>query len=180
MPKLIPRVGQNGAVVGYSFYCPACKSLHAFNLDTDSAPWWTFDGNLDEPSFSPSLRYVVAGCHLYVSSGQIHYCNDCRHEFRGQVVPMVNWNAEKGRAMTTRDEEIKKWTDAGYSPAAAAAAVDALSAKTSNPTVAPALKLVATENPTVTATAAHTHAERCGAVGDTGKHGDLGSNAKDW
>ena len=32
-----------------SFHCPGCKCSHAF----DSR--WTFDGNMDAPTFSPSL-----------------------------------------------------------------------------------------------------------------------------
>ena len=34
----------------YIFFCPACKGGHYF----DSR--WTFDGNFDSPTFTPSLR----------------------------------------------------------------------------------------------------------------------------
>jgi hypothetical protein len=32
------------------FYCPGCKEVHAFDKR------WTFDGNMEAPTFSPSLR----------------------------------------------------------------------------------------------------------------------------
>jgi hypothetical protein len=32
-----------------SFYCPGCKCNHAFDKR------WTFDGNMEAPTFSPSL-----------------------------------------------------------------------------------------------------------------------------
>ena len=35
---------------GYIFFCPACKEGHFF----DSR--WTFDGNMEAPTFTPSLR----------------------------------------------------------------------------------------------------------------------------
>lgn len=34
---------------GFYFWCPGCKMGHQFDAR------WTFDGNMDEPTFSPSL-----------------------------------------------------------------------------------------------------------------------------
>lgn len=89
----------SGEVRGYSFYCPACKTLHSFNTYGDSPLWW-FDGNLEKPSFSPSLRMLPSGCHLYVTGGQIIYCNDCPHEFKNKTIDMVDWNFGTSKPMT--------------------------------------------------------------------------------
>lgn len=40
----------------YWFYCPGCKGGHGFSVCNDgSRPSWSFDGNLERPTFSPSL-----------------------------------------------------------------------------------------------------------------------------
>lgn len=174
MGKLIPRVSA-GFVVGYSFWCVACRMLHAFNTNQAWQPWWTFDGNMESPTFVPSLRYVDYGCHLFVSNGEISYCNDCRHELRGKIVPMVEWDLERWAPMSTRDEQIKAWIAAGYSPERAAATVDALTP--------PAAKVLGTApgtaaSPGSGASASQTHKPEAGNVGATGAHGELGSNAK--
>lgn len=71
--------------------CPGCGSGHAF----DSR--WTFNGNLEKPTFSPSM--LVNGprqkdangipstrCHYYLRGGMIQFLNDCDHELKGQTV----------------------------------------------------------------------------------------------
>ena len=35
---------------GWIFFCPACLGLHYFDKR------WTFDGNMEAPTFTPSLR----------------------------------------------------------------------------------------------------------------------------
>lgn len=44
MPKLLRL---DGGLL--AFYCPGCRMHHAFNSG------WTFDGNMDAPTFSPSI-----------------------------------------------------------------------------------------------------------------------------
>jgi hypothetical protein len=89
----------------YSFWCPACKCGHGFTVK-GGPPVWGFDGNMQAPTFSPSLRYVDAGCHLYVSGGQIQYCWDCRHDLKGQTIPMVDWDTIIGeeKPMDTNEQ----------------------------------------------------------------------------
>lgn len=82
-------------VVGYMFWRPACKERHSFRtakyeLDPVERPMWSFDGNMESPTFAPSLRYLTGTrCHLFVKAGTIEYCTDCPHEFAGKTVPMV-------------------------------------------------------------------------------------------
>lgn len=72
------------------FWCPGCKRPHPYQV-----PLWTWNGSMDEPTFTPSLL-VHAGestprCHLFLTDGRIHYCDDCGHELRGQVVDCPDW-----------------------------------------------------------------------------------------
>lgn len=73
-------------IVAYVFYCPGCKSHHRFDI-----PRWTFNGNLERPTFSPSLLYDAGTphcCHLFVRDGQIEYLSDSKHVFAGKTIPM--------------------------------------------------------------------------------------------
>lgn len=82
------------------FWCPACREHHPFHVvhaDHPTGPKWTFNGNVEKPTFSPSLRVFarklserVTACHLFVRDGRIEYCQDCPHEFAGKTVDMVD------------------------------------------------------------------------------------------
>lgn len=93
--KLIARKFEDGSVHGYSFWCPACEELHAFNV-AGAPPLWKFNGDTEAPTFAPSLRYLSGNqCHLFVNAGKIIYCADCKHSFAGKTVPMIDWDVEK-------------------------------------------------------------------------------------
>ncbi|MCR9260762.1 MAG: DUF6527 family protein [Pseudomonadaceae bacterium] len=70
--------------------CPACTTWHEF----DSR--WTFNGDVEKPTFSPSLRVrwtygedeVKHCCHSFVRDGQWQYCVDSTHKLAGQTVPV--------------------------------------------------------------------------------------------
>jgi len=73
----------------YLHFCPACKEIHAIGLS------WTFDGNLDAPTFAPSVRVTwYAGgkpikiCHYFIRIGQVQFCADSTHELAGKTVPL--------------------------------------------------------------------------------------------
>lgn len=70
------------------FWCPGCKSYHSFEVGR-----WTFNGNFESPTFSPSLLITIPSdpnyrCHLFVRDGKIKYCSDSNHEFAGQTINM--------------------------------------------------------------------------------------------
>lgn len=82
----------------YFWLCPGCKEIHGVPV-----PRWTFDGNVDAPSFSPSVRHFVPEhdgipektfCHYWVRAGQIAFDGDCDHELVGKTVPMVELGPE--------------------------------------------------------------------------------------
>lgn len=72
----------------YIFWCPGCE--HAHHIDTKR---WTFDGNLERPTVSPSLLNYAGNdtprCHIFVKAGRIQYLGDCTHDLAGQTVEMT-------------------------------------------------------------------------------------------
>jgi hypothetical protein len=91
-PKLVILDHPNGQKLHW-FYCPGCKHGHPFEV-----PRWSFDGDLAQPTYSPSLRMFytrdkqeITTCHLHVKKGMIEFCDDCPHELRGKTVPMADW-----------------------------------------------------------------------------------------
>ena len=92
---------------GYMWYCPACDQVHPL-----PNRGWTFDGNIEKPTFSPSFRHtgkqivtkdgewtgewvrdaqgdpVDLVCHYVVTAGQVAYCTDCTHAMAGQTILM--------------------------------------------------------------------------------------------
>lgn len=90
----------------YFHWCPACEEMHPL------PDGWTFDGNLESPTFSPSFKHtgkqcvVVNGewtgewvrdaagnpvdwcCHYILTAGVLNFCGDCTHAMAGQSVPL--------------------------------------------------------------------------------------------
>lgn len=76
---------------GWRHYCPGCKWMHVIPTDPRAQPnghKWTFDGNIDAPTFSPSIN-LVGQCHSFITDGRIQYLGDCTHELAGQTVNLV-------------------------------------------------------------------------------------------
>jgi len=81
----------------FSFFCPGCQQMHAVPTQPINSDGWTFNGDLAEPSFTPSILVngnpafinpAVPRCHLFITKGKIHYCSDCTHPLAGQIVEM--------------------------------------------------------------------------------------------
>ena len=94
--------------------CPACKTTHCLNTDADKKPCWGFNGDMDKPTFSPSIlersgHYCERGshpktkdeceackegydmcyiCHSFVKDGMIQFLNDCTHAYAGKTLPL--------------------------------------------------------------------------------------------
>lgn len=95
--KFYPQPGGNVLVV---FWCPGCQETHTYDVGTyiGEGEWgfmkgkpmrrdnWLFNGDLEFPSFSPSLKYEK--CHLFVRCGIIEYCGDSKHRFSNKDIPM--------------------------------------------------------------------------------------------
>jgi hypothetical protein len=74
----------------YSFWCPGCEQHHLFAVRKEGRPSWTFDGNMQQPTFSPSLLYPdkTPRCHLFLRNGKLEFCSDCEHELAGKTVDL--------------------------------------------------------------------------------------------
>lgn len=89
----------------YLFFCPGCKCGHSFwtthgsNYSKPKGAQWKFNGNMQSPTFEPSLRFpkydpkdpnkeIGSICHVVVTNGVLNFCADCDHEFAGKSVPM--------------------------------------------------------------------------------------------
>lgn len=84
---------------GYSHWCPACQAMHFIRTEPDEdwkgAPMWTFDGNVDRPTFTPSVSITWGDqpgsrrCHYNITAGEIVFHGDCTHNpMKGTTVPM--------------------------------------------------------------------------------------------
>ena len=96
--------------IGWIIFCPACRCGHSFKTGM-----WTFNGNVEKPTFSPSMLvksgHHVDGkhpcwcdyhkradadpgaptceiCHSFVTDGMIRFLGDCTHKLAGQTVPL--------------------------------------------------------------------------------------------
>lgn len=67
------------------FWCPGCQMYHMFDKR------WQWNGDIDRPTFTPSLLCDEHGdrrCHSFVTDGKINYLSDCHHALAGQSVEM--------------------------------------------------------------------------------------------
>ena len=115
MSKL--RTTSNGHRI---FWCPGCNDPHQVNIDASRGhPCWDFDGNEENPTFSPSIlvtyrhpkgysndnppprgydgEYETDICHSFVKDGMIQYLGDCTHSMAGQTVPIPDWPYAPGK-----------------------------------------------------------------------------------
>lgn len=92
---------------GYTYWCQGCGEPHAVNSG------WTFDGNLEAPTFSPSVLVTgvqtvkdergewtgewVRGpdgkalpmvCHTFIKGGMVQFLGDCTHGLADQTLPL--------------------------------------------------------------------------------------------
>lgn len=89
------------------FDCPACKGEVMIWGDGQEHPvvpfhevkvgptGWGFNGDLDNPTLTPSVRVRYGDhqpytCHFFLTSGRIDYCADSTHKMAGQTVEMVS------------------------------------------------------------------------------------------
>ena len=98
--KLRSMAGGEGAPDwrGIAFWCPGCDGVHVVKI---SPGGWTFDGNTDAPTFSPSIL-VTGGsndksrCHSFVRAGKIEFLSDCTHALAGTTVEIPDWPYAEG------------------------------------------------------------------------------------
>lgn len=98
--KCMPLTDTEGNHVGELVECPACGYGHLFRTvaGKNGEPVWTFNGDRDKPTFSPSMlvnsRAHVANpnailCHSFVQDGKFQFLGDCSHSMAGQTVEIA-------------------------------------------------------------------------------------------
>jgi hypothetical protein len=120
--KLRSNITSNGE--GVSFWCPGCGEYHA--ITTRGGSPWRWDGNVDAPTFEPSILvtsghfvpghapgercwcvynaenptrpapFVCHRCHSFVRGGRIQFLGDCSHALAGTTVDLPDLPAETG------------------------------------------------------------------------------------
>lgn len=89
---------------GYAHLCPGCNRSHVIAVDAPNASGarWTFNGNLEKPTFSPSINsrtnmpdmkgyqpnVYSSICHYFLTDGRIQFLTDCTHALAGQTVAL--------------------------------------------------------------------------------------------
>lgn len=87
----------------YMIWCEGCQCGHRVSTvrPNSAGGLWTFNGNVEHPTFAPSLlvRYkdsegrVRKVCHSYVRDGKIQYLPDSTHQLAGQTLELKDINA---------------------------------------------------------------------------------------
>jgi hypothetical protein len=82
-------VYSDGKIVGQRIFCSGCQHYHMFMTDPTSSVHWSFNGDAEKPTFTPSLlcnkEYPESRCHSIVTAGKMHFLDDCYHELRGKT-----------------------------------------------------------------------------------------------
>lgn len=95
------RRGQDGT---FLFFCPGCNECHVVYTGRRGAPTWAFNGDMDRPTFSPSVLVRTGRavdptfiqedgdppevCHSFIRDGNIQFLADCSHEMAGRIVAL--------------------------------------------------------------------------------------------
>lgn len=97
---------------GFTHWCPGCGETHFIRTDGRGGANWSFDGDVDKPTFNPSVKItgkqceIVDGewtgkwlrdgngvlidmcCHYFLHAGQLQFCGDSTHSLAGKTVPL--------------------------------------------------------------------------------------------
>lgn len=110
----LSRVLRDTTDNGLMFWCPGCDGMHRVQHGAGSGPRWTWNGNVDKPTFSPSVLVKYSHwvppasaenpdpgpqtqvhdiCHSFVTDGRIQFLADCTHALAGQTVDLPDVDA---------------------------------------------------------------------------------------
>lgn len=84
------------------FECPGCRMYHAINVSDDTEPRWVWNGDVEKPTFDPSILvcYPLGNpsinhiCHSFVVNGRIQFLNDCTHALAGLTVDIPELDSQ--------------------------------------------------------------------------------------
>ena len=89
-----------GSVAFHEHWCPGCREIHQIAVEQPfrNGARWTYDGNAEAPTFSPSINVgpgTKLQCHYFIRSGRIEFCGDCHHDLKGQTVDLPDIPADE-------------------------------------------------------------------------------------
>jgi hypothetical protein len=80
----------------FIFECPGCGNCHYINTNPKYGTSWTFNGDVDKPTVSPSILVGSLGevprCHSFIKDGNIQFLSDCDHLLKNQTVEIPEFN----------------------------------------------------------------------------------------
>lgn len=100
MKSMIRHVNDHGNEYdALMFMCPGCQAdgkagtgLHMLPVNSETkSPSWTWDGNLEAPTLSPSILRGKDSpdiCHSFLVAGVFQFLEDSTHPLSGQQVPI--------------------------------------------------------------------------------------------
>jgi len=86
MKNILRKAKNKDGSIQYMFVCLGCDEWHGVKV-----PDWTFNGDMKNPTFSPSLLVTYGKddprkCHSIIKNGEIRYLSDCTHKLAGTTV----------------------------------------------------------------------------------------------
>jgi hypothetical protein len=80
---------------GFAHWCPGCRRMHVIPHGNAKGPQWTFNGDVNRPTFSPSVKLDWGDvppkvCHYFLTDGMLQFCGDSYHHLAGQTVELPN------------------------------------------------------------------------------------------
>jgi hypothetical protein len=109
----ISRVLRSVEDGGLLFKCPGCANNHMIKTGAGSGPRWGWNGDVEKPTFTPSVLVTYNGadagqdrgdgalappavCHSFVTDGRIQFLTDCTHALAGQTVDLPPFGPREG------------------------------------------------------------------------------------
>lgn len=61
---------------------------------------WTWNGDIEKPTLRPSVLTIGGSaetwrCHSWINDGHAQFLDDCSHELRGKIVPLLDVESTK-------------------------------------------------------------------------------------
>lgn len=94
-----------------AFLCPGCEEWHSINIGHPDRPLWTWNGEVERPTFRPSILVRTGQavdpnwvredgdppevCHSFVTDGRIEFLSDCSHALAGQTVDLPPFHSQR-------------------------------------------------------------------------------------
>lgn len=113
MPEITAKLRISGNMILY--WCQGCEEAHSIRYGAEET--WQWDGNRENPTFSPSVlirsghyctthkpggpcwctyrdrlgkpaHFKCQQCHTFIRNGMVEFLPDCSHQYAGQTLPL--------------------------------------------------------------------------------------------